>query len=375
MYLLLDLQVHDKFGAGVAALNTVRELLDRDDIDLLLAQEPKASLMAEDGSDRLASIWALSQALLNHVRQDTSLAYEVQGSVVLKATYPFVFDKVSGALRGTRKTLANYVFEQTEPPPNLRRKAAIFDTILCASEWCRSVLAQHGVMNTAVNFQSADVSRFRPMAIKKHSPFTIFSGGKFEYRKGQDLVAEAFRRFSSRHEDVQLCLLWNNRWFDQMGNDFAKMRCASLPKRNSYTPWLVEMGIPSHQILEIHEVNNEDLPPIINRCHLGVFPSRAEGGTNICAMETLACGVPAILSRNTGHLDLAGAGERLYLTDQAEINGLPGWGESNVNEMVSLFEWAYENRNALETLGNQARNFMLGRTWKHHVDNLVRFAY
>ena len=49
---------------------------------------------------------------------------------------------------------------------------------------------------------------------------------------------------------------------------------------------------------------NQQLPNLIKQADVAVFTSRCEGGTNLMAMETLACGVPTVLSANTGHLDL-----------------------------------------------------------------------
>jgi hypothetical protein len=42
--------------------------------------------------------------------------------------------------------------------------------------------------------------------------FKIFSGGKLEFRKGQDLVLLAFRAFAHRHSDVLLGTAWSQPW-------------------------------------------------------------------------------------------------------------------------------------------------------------------
>ena len=38
----------------------------------------------------------------------------------------------------------------------------------------------------------------------------IFSGGKFEFRKGQDLVVRAVKVLQERHRDVALVAAWHN---------------------------------------------------------------------------------------------------------------------------------------------------------------------
>jgi len=371
MNLLLDLQISDKFGAGVAALETVRELLDRPGIRLVLSQPPRVPILDEAGNNRLERVLEWSHGLLEMAAEAPDHTFSFEGSVLLKGSFPFVFDKPGSQFRGTVKTVANYVFEQTQYVEGLRERAAVFDTIICASRWCQDILANHGIHHTALNHQTANPERFRPLPVAKHDRFTIFSGGKFEFRKGQDLVIEAFRQFAKKYSDTQLCLLWNNRWFSQMGEDFAKMKLPSLPKTNRYAPWLTSLGIPADRILEIAEVGNAELPAILNRCHLAVFPSRAEGGTNICAMEAMACGLPVILSKHTGHLDLMAGAHCLSLARQYPVADHPEWGESDIEEMVAQFEHAYHHREAIAQLGRNAREFMSEWTWKRHVDQLL----
>jgi glycosyltransferase involved in cell wall biosynthesis len=60
------------------------------------------------------------------------------------------------------------------------------------------------------------------------------------------------------------------------------------------------------------------MPSVLQEMNVAVFPNRAEGGTNLVAMECMACGLPVILSGNTGHLDLIENGQRLRCAgDQA----------------------------------------------------------
>ena len=42
--------------------------------------------------------------------------------------------------------------------------------------------------------------------------FVVFSGGKLELRKGQDIVVAAFRAFVERHPDAVLVNAWHNAW-------------------------------------------------------------------------------------------------------------------------------------------------------------------
>jgi glycosyltransferase involved in cell wall biosynthesis len=86
------------------------------------------------------------------------------------------------------------------------------------------------------------------------------------------------------------------------------------------------------------------MPALLREMDVALFPNRCEGGTNLVAMETMACGVPTILSANTGHRDLID-GENCYpLTRQAPVEERPGWGESDLDEIVAALETAYADR-------------------------------
>ena len=73
-----------------------------------------------------------------------------------------------------------------------------YDIIITGSRWNQETLERHGVKNATMVHQGIDLSRFNavpvPRLIKK--PLVIFAGGKLEARKGQDIVIEAFKKFS-----------------------------------------------------------------------------------------------------------------------------------------------------------------------------------
>ena len=51
-------------------------------------------------------------------------------------------------------------------------------------------------------------------------------------------------------------------------------------------------------------LNSAQMASLLKQADIAVFPNRCEGGTNLVAMEAIACGIPTVLSANSGHLDL-----------------------------------------------------------------------
>jgi glycosyltransferase involved in cell wall biosynthesis len=109
---------------------------------------------------------------------------------------------------------------------------------------------------------------------------------------------------------------------------------------------------------------------VLREMDVALFPNRAEGGTNLVAMECMACGVPTILSANTGHLDLIEDGNCYPLTQQAPVAGqgagvgpVPGWGESDVEEILDALERAYRDRSDARRRGRKGAEKLQDLTW------------
>jgi glycosyltransferase involved in cell wall biosynthesis len=116
------------------------------------------------------------------------------------------------------------------------------------------------------------------------------------------------------------------------------------------------------------------MAPLLREMDAAVFPNRAEGGTNLVAMECMACGVPSIVSANTGHLDLMRDGACVPLTRQGKlpgpapfVAGTEGWGESDVDEIVAALEALYADRARAAEVGRRGAALMAGWSWANQA--------
>jgi glycosyltransferase involved in cell wall biosynthesis len=209
----------------------------------------------------------------------------------------------------------------------------------------------------------------------------IFSGGKLEFRKGQDLVLKAFKLFHQRHSEALLVTAWGNKW------DWRDTALAALTDTAPVQPapdgevdsarWALENGIPPDALIALGRTPNIAMPHVLREADVGLFANRCEGGTNLVAMECMACGVPVILSANTGHLDLLEPGDvALPLTRQAPVKwdgaDVEGWGESDVDEIVERLETIWRNREAARSIGQRGAAFMATMTWDRQTERLLR---
>jgi len=210
--------------------------------------------------------------------------------------------------------------------------------------------------------------------------FVVFSGGKLEFRKAQDIVLAAFRIFHERHPEALLVAAWHNPWPESARSMEASPHAKSAPAIDGngellVAEWIREFGIPDDAVVHVGWASNLQMPRLLREAHVGLFPNRCEGGTNLVAMEAMACGVPCILSANTGHLDLIRDGICYPLSDQipckCENDATGGWGESSVEEAVEQLEKVYAERSKAELCGRLGADFLKTLSWRNQTIKLL----
>jgi glycosyltransferase involved in cell wall biosynthesis len=288
----------------------------------------------------------------------------------------FLLDAVSvdgKALTGA-PTIGVIFTLKTEFSPEARRRAAQYQAIIAGSAWNRDSLRSAGIARTELVIQGVDPTLFYPGPRQGwlDDRFVVFAGGKLEFRKAQDLVLLAFRAFAARHPDALLVTAWNSPFSRLAASLEANRRVATIPLRADGSVdvpgWVTANGIAADQLLDLGAVPNAEMPRILREMDVALFPNRCEGGTNLVAMECMACGVPTILSRNTGHLDLIGDDtcfslDRQRPVDGADPDGYDGWGESDIDEIVATLERIYQDRAAAKERGRRGAELLKAFTW------------
>jgi glycosyltransferase involved in cell wall biosynthesis len=240
-------------------------------------------------------------------------------------------------------------FEETRIDAEARARGDAFARMIVHSTWNWRVLDAAGIRNVTLAHQGIDAAEMHPLPRAGHFPgrFVIFSGGKLEFRKGQDIVLAAFRRFQARYPEALLLAAWHSPWPGVAETMRESPHTPVAPRvgpdgRLRVAGWTAENDIPRDSFVDAGPLSRTQIPKVFAECDLAVFPNRCEGGTNMVAMEAMACGVPVVLSANTGHLDLIRPGVCQTLDDQrpvADPDGCrAGWGESSVDELVARME-------------------------------------
>ena len=255
------------------------------------------------------------------------------------------------------------------------------DLMLAGSTWNAQLLNSMGFGSAKCVMQGVDLHRFSGGRCKTMNKdrFVIFSGGKAEYRKGQDIVLQAFKLFHQRHPDALLMTAWHNPWPATAASLAAGPYETGAPQviaesgRLDLQGWAERNGIPSSAFIDVGFRNNSEMPAIYAEADVALFPNRAEGGTNLVAMELMASAVPCIISANTGHLDLIGDDNCYPLINQSASGrpGEEGWGGSDIDEIVAQLEDVYANRDSSIRVGRSGREFIAQYSWSSQVEKIV----
>lgn len=280
----------------------------------------------------------------------------------------------------TGRLTAGVIFFENWNLPDAQAIAGEYDLLLTGCSWCADVLRSHGVTNVATVVQGIDPSLFHPAprAGNLGGRFAVFSGGKLERRKGQDLVLLAFAAFARRHSDAVLVTAWHSPW--PIAAVTVNANPAVVPVgfdtegRLDTTGWAVANGVPADQFIDLGSVPNHLMARVLREMDVAVFPNRCEGGTNLVAMECMACGLPTIVADNTGQRDLVATGATYALSRQLPVPSpdgtTEGWGESEVDEILDALEHVYAHRDQARQRGAAGAAVMQGWTWRNQIARL-----
>ncbi len=263
-----------------------------------------------------------------------------------------------------------------------RERAGRFALIVAGSRWNQQVLVSAGIGPSALVLQGIEPLLFHPgpRPGRFAGRFAIFSGGKLEYRKGQDLVMRAFRAFHARHREALLVTAWHSPW-PGLSQSLASGGYPPPPRKaqghNDVPGWAATFGLSAEAILDLGAVPQPKMPAILRDMDAALFANRCECGTNLVAMEAMACGVPTVLSANTGHLDLMEPDNCYALTRQGPIDpakaavaGAEGWGESDIEEMVEQLEAIYRDRREAARIGAKGAATLARLPWSRQIQAL-----
>ncbi len=377
----IEWELRSDTGWGIYGINLALELLKRDDF------KPAIFSVDPGGIGPLAS-WRLGPIVHDAMNrrmllQRSSQPVSFEG-VMLRAWGNNMAGSPLHAAVAARRNAGVIFFEDTHFDPAARERARSQNLMIAGSSWNADVLRSLGLTNVTTVFQGIDPTIFHPAPRSGllDGRFVVFSGGKLEYRKGQDIVVAVFRAFQQRHPEALLLTAWHNNWPNLISDLELAGHVSGVPAAGhdgmKVSDWLASNGVPTHAVLDLGRLPNPLMGAVLRDADVAFFPNRCEGGTNLVAMECMAAGVPTIVSANTGHMDLLRTGGCVPLSLQSKprhpsrfYSSVEGWGESDVEEGVELLEAIHADRVAARALGESGAAAMRDWTWQRQIGRLM----
>lgn len=373
---VLDWQVGTGTGWQVFGLNLALQLACDGRVVPLLLEPVDQALLAPLHRHVLALSLAQQAELRAMLAAVGSTGLDTDYPVLRALGNGFQGNPTGAALRSARD-IGVIFFEDTALTPDALARARQLECIIAGSAWNGALLRAAGLPRVHVIPQGIDPTIFHPAERSGllRDRFVVFSGGKLEYRKGQDLVIAAFRAFRQRYPEALLLTAWHNPWPQTLVGLDSAGHVRGLPAvdpagRLQLLPWLAANGLPAGSVLDVGALPNHQMAATVREADVALFPNRCEGGTNLVAMEAMACGVPSLVAANSGQLDLLAEPEAAVpLTRQGPprgtcpfYQGRDGWGECDVEEMVEGLEAAWQDRAGMRERGRRAAEWM-ARAW------------
>ena len=269
-----------------------------------------------------------------------------------KFNYLQNIENINGSMKYKGSKNVGYMFyEEEKMLPDLVELVKEFDVIATGSEWNSDVVRSHGHNNVVTIHQGVDCEIFK--SIEKSifkDQFVIFSGGKIEPRKAQDLVAYCVGLMQRKHKDVFLIASWVNLFApDEMNQGNFKNVMSYL--------------IPSQTVL-LDIMGQNDMARYIAETDIGLFPNRCEGGTNLVMMEYMACSKPVIANYSTGQKDVLDKDYALLVEGKSD--------DEIVNGCLEQLEYIYQKRERIEDMGRKAKEAMEKFTWEKTAKEFMK---
>jgi glycosyltransferase involved in cell wall biosynthesis len=378
MYLVMPLG--GGHGWGVCGRYLAKELAKRDQVTLIT--DTFSPAVVGDELDYYALRPLVERAELDGLNGQT---WRTLHSPMLQAIGDSQLLPLSPRLTADHSVGYTFFEDNLLSPQALDNARSYFQHIATGSSWCTAVLRDYGLTEVSTVLQGVDSTLF----FDAHRPkeyfqdrFVVFSGGKLELRKGQDLVIRAFKVLQDRHPDVLLITSWFNQWEFSLrtisASPYISTSTTKTNQQDIVTDLLVENGIDQRRALVLPPQANSLMARIYRNTDVGLFPNRCEGGTNLVLMEYMACGRPVVAAYNSGHKDIVNDANALLvrnmrpMTISTNDKAVAIWDDPSLDETIEQLEFAYQHRAALRSLGQQAACDLSQLTWSATADSFYR---
>ena len=247
------------------------------------------------------------------------------------------------------------------------------DYIFVASQWAKQILLDNNItIPIHISRLGVDPDIFNNEVnntVKKEDKYIFLNIGKWEIRKGHDILVELFNQAFTKNDNVELWMLNNNPflneketkvWIDLYKNSQLGDKIKILPR------------IDSHK----------NLAKLIALSDCGIFPARAEGWNNEVP-EMFAVNKPVILTNYSAHTEYSNKDNSFLIDitnlspaiDDKFFDGYGNWANfssDQYEQAVSHMRFVYKNNIRTNPSGLETAKFL---TWDNTAQSIYNKIY
>lgn len=273
----------NQLGYGITGLNIVKALSLDNNISLFVIGQPQVTNQ-EDAN-------IISQCIKN------SHFFDVDAPCI-KIWHQHDMAQLAG--RGTR--IGFPIFELDKFNDVEKHQLQSLDKIFVCSEWAKKIILNNTNLknsNVTIIPLGVDSSIFEASKMSTNVPTRFFNCGKWEIRKGHDVLVNIFNDAFNEDDDVELLMMCENPFCtEQEQNEWI-----NLYKKS-------KLGSKIHIIPR--QNTQQEVYNIMSQTHCGIFPARAEGW-NLELLEMMACGKHVIATDYSAHTEFCNSNNTLLI--------------------------------------------------------------
>lgn len=244
------------------------------------------------------------------------------------------------------------------------------DYLFVCSEWAKETCVMNGLDRDRIGVipLGVDTEVFKPM-LSNQNKTVFFNIGKWEKRKGHDVLIQAFKKAFRNHPDVLLLMCCSNPFLTQ----------------DEEHKWLSLYSAPNIRVIP-RLPSQLAVAQLIQSGDCGVFPSRAEGW-NLEALETLSCGKQLIITNATAHTEFCNKDNSLLISanelepaeDGKWFHKQGNWhkiGEQQIDELAHHMSEVHKLKQRCELLPNMEGRLTAEQfTWTNTANKILGHLY
>lgn len=244
------------------------------------------------------------------------------------------------------------------------------DGIFVASKWAQEVLKNNNIKTPSyVVPLGVDTNIFNPNKIKKtrtDNKYVFLNIGKWEIRKGHDILLDLFNEAFPNESDVELWILASEKTNSYSQSDELQRW------KNMYSNKRIKVfnGVDTHR----------EIAYLIAESDCGLYPSRAEGW-NLELLETMSMNKPVICTNYSAHTEFCNS-DNAYLIDiddtEPAFDGKAfqkqgHWakiGQKQKDQIIHYMRYCYQNKIDNNINGVNTANTL---SWKNSVNTIMGY--